>query len=313
MARIGRAVPSRAQIKKFNIPVIDAGGSISIGLTQGEIALTGLAPAMSIDSSGALSLIQGAISLTGLAPAASINNLVIGQSGAIAISGLAPALSTAIIGQVGALSVSGLAPSLSIANYFVATVISATASTTGELSVAVQFTASVAVAATVDATLDDWAPAAIPPMDRASYVLFSKEIVERQVLTKYTGGYLQILVAQTTPIASDPLTLTEISGRLYDSNGILINSGRLYIQARSFITLDNTYLFTPSLVTYDIQENTEIVIFLAPSETVLYDIQFDPTPDDTTIPKNLKRGYFKAIWQVPDTDVVDITNVDYVP
>lgn len=150
-------------------------------------------------------------------------------------------------------------------------------------------------------------PPPILPIQRAGYVLFSDSIVEKQVETRLTKTYLQILVADP-PAAVSPATLglTEVVGNLYDQEGNVITFGRLTMTPRSPITVDGE-LIAPMTVTYDI--TGPVSINLAPSNGVLYDVQYDPTASDTVTPKNLKSGYFADVWDIPDAVSVDITDL----
>jgi hypothetical protein len=151
------------------------------------------------------------------------------------------------------------------------------------------------------------ADAVVPPMQRASYVFFSNSIVEKQAEARLTRTYLQLLTADT-PAATAPvvLTLTEVTGNLYDQEGNTITTGSLHIAPRSYIVVDEQ-LIAAIPVTYNI--TGPVSINLAPSSTVFYDVEYDPDPNDTATPRNLKSGFFRAVWQIPNTGIVDISDL----
>lgn len=154
----------------------------------------------------------------------------------------------------------------------------------------------------------DSVPITVPPMQRASYVFFSNTITEKQVETRLTRTYLQMLVSN--PDASTPgpgvLTLTNIIGNLYDQNGNVLTTGRLYITPRNIITVGSQFLISKQTVTYNV--TGPINLFLAPSNTVIYNVEFDPNPADPR-PINLKPGYWFDQWLVPFGGPVDIATL----
>lgn len=149
-----------------------------------------------------------------------------------------------------------------------------------------------------------------PPMQRASYVLFSKEIVEKQVETQLAHTYTQLLV--TNPPASESpasLSLVTITGHIYDQLGNIKTSGRLYIQPVAPIQVSSTYLIGANTTTYDIPGTGDISLQLAPSNGTAYLVKFDPDPADTDTPISLKAGYFSNRWLVPASGPVDISTL----
>lgn len=149
--------------------------------------------------------------------------------------------------------------------------------------------------------------APVPPLQRAGYVLFSNDIVERQAETRLTRTYLQILTADPpATVSPDVLTLTEVTGDLYDQEGGTVTTGRLYITPRDFIVV-GIHLIAKKTVAYDI--TGPISLNLAASDGVLYDVEYDPDPDDTTTPLNLKSGFWRDVWDIPAASSVDISDL----
>ena len=146
----------------------------------------------------------------------------------------------------------------------------------------------------------------VPPMQRAGYVLFSNAIVEKQAEVRLTRSYLQLLAADP-PATTAPATLAlvEVFGDLYDQAGNNITTGSLFIAPRGPITVSNQ-LIAPAVVEYPV--TGALSINLAPSNGVLYDVEYDPDPTDTVTPRNLKPGYFKSVWDIPAIDV-DVANL----
>lgn len=146
-----------------------------------------------------------------------------------------------------------------------------------------------------------------PPMQRASYVFFSNQITEKQVETRLTKTFLQILYTDP-PATGTPgtLTLTEVTGVIKDEEGNTL-SGRLYVKPSNIITVDNLYLISTETTEYDV--TGAISLFLAPSETVTYLAEFDPTPEDVDTPRNLKLGYWRDTWTIPDVGSIDIAEL----
>jgi hypothetical protein len=146
-----------------------------------------------------------------------------------------------------------------------------------------------------------------PPMQRASYVFFSQSIVEKQIETRLTKTSLQLLTADTpaAPIPSE-LGLVEIVGNLYTPTGAMVTYGRFLIKPRGSIRVGSE-LMAANEVPYNV--TGPLSINLAPSNGVLYDVRFDPDPDDTETPINLKSGYFTDVWNVPDVGPVNIEDL----
>jgi hypothetical protein len=145
------------------------------------------------------------------------------------------------------------------------------------------------------------------PMQRASYIIFSNSVVEKQVETRLTKTYLQVL-ASDTPSPSSPvsLSLTTINGNLYDQEGNVITFGKLTFRPRGFLVVDGQ-LIGANAIEYTI--TGFITINLAPSNGVLYDVEYDPYPADTETPNNMKPGYFRDVWNIPSTGPVDLADL----
>ena len=145
-------------------------------------------------------------------------------------------------------------------------------------------------------------------MQRASYVYFSGDIVERQAEARLTKTFLQILYTDPPPAASPgTLGLTEVTGSIMDQEGNVITYGTLRIKPDDFIIVDGTYLVTPA--TYEYSVTGALSIMLAPSSTVRYTVEFDPDPNDTVTPINLKMGYFKNRWLIPAVASINIVDL----
>jgi hypothetical protein len=146
----------------------------------------------------------------------------------------------------------------------------------------------------------------VPPLQRASYILFSQSIVEKQAETRLTKSGLMLLAADPPPAGAAPvtITLTEITGNLVDQNGNTITTGMLLITPRSPIVVQDQ-LITTVTVRYTV--TGPLSINLASSGSVRYDVQYDPTPSDTVTPVNLKPGFWKAIWEVPNVTSIDVS------
>jgi hypothetical protein len=150
-------------------------------------------------------------------------------------------------------------------------------------------------------------PPVVPPTQRAGYVLFSNDIVEKQSETRFTKTFLQLLAADPPPSPTPiVLTLTEVIGDLYDQQGNNITTGRLYVTPRRWLVA-STQLIAKTTISYDI--TGPISLNLAASNGVLYDVEYDPDPNDTVTPINLKTGYFRDIWDIPVAATVDIATL----
>jgi hypothetical protein len=145
------------------------------------------------------------------------------------------------------------------------------------------------------------------PMQRASYIIFSNAVTEKQIETRLTKTYLQVL-ASDTPSPSSPvsLSLTTINGNLYDQEGNVITFGKLTFRPRGFLVVDGQ-LIGANAIEYTI--TGFITINLAPSNGVLYDVEYDPYPADTETPNNMKPGYFRDVWNIPSTGPVDLADL----
>jgi hypothetical protein len=150
-------------------------------------------------------------------------------------------------------------------------------------------------------------PPSVPPMQRAGYVLFSNDIVEKQSETRLTKTFLQLLAADPpAAVAPIALTLTEVVGDLYDQEGNTITTGRLYVTPRSWLVA-SSQLIGRKTVAYDI--SGPISLNLAASNGILYDVEYDPDPNDSVTPINLKPGYFRDVWDIPASATVDIATL----
>jgi hypothetical protein len=149
-----------------------------------------------------------------------------------------------------------------------------------------------------------------PPIQRASYLLFSKEIVEKQIETRLARTYAQILLTDP-PASVNPTTLSlvTITGHIYDQLGNIKTSGRLYIQPVAPIQVTSTYLIGTNITSYDIPGSGNISLQLAPSNGTAYRVEYDPNPADTSTPLSLKAGYFRTTWLVPNSGPVDIATL----
>lgn len=154
---------------------------------------------------------------------------------------------------------------------------------------------------------DDGTSVAVPPMQRASYVFFSKDIVEKQIQTRFTNTYLMLLAADPPPApAPSTLTLVTVNGNLYNQEGGTVTTGQLLITPRSPISADDELV---AAVTIKYTVTGALSINLAPSNGVLYDVEFDPTPEDTETPINLKSGYFRDVWDIPGSGPVNVATL----
>lgn len=157
-------------------------------------------------------------------------------------------------------------------------------------------------------TIDPPPDVVVPPMQRASYVFFSQDITEKQIETRLTRSFLQLLVTDP-PVETPPpsaLGFVNIVGNLYDPKGVQITFGRLAIKPRGPIGLGDHFI-SPQTTYYDITGTIDLN--LAPSNGVLYDIEYIPYPSDGTTPANLQTGYFRAVWDVPNSGPVDIADL----
>lgn len=152
-------------------------------------------------------------------------------------------------------------------------------------------------------------PVTPPTQQRAPYVFFSREITERQVETRWTRMFLQMLVADAPPVPPPlgVISLVTITGTITDQNGNMVTSGRLHIKPRNFINVGGQYLISKTETTYDVTGPLDLQ--LAPSGGIIYDVEFDPTPEDEDTPRNLKAGFWKDKWLIPDVGPVDIADL----
>lgn len=95
-----------------------------------------------------------------------------------------------------------------------------------------------------------------------------------------------------------PPALTQITGSLYDSRGVKRTSGRLLIQPQTFV-INGDHLVSANRVVVAIPSSGDLSFYLVPSNGIPYIVKFDPTPEDTVTPVELKEGYYKDEWLVP--------------
>jgi hypothetical protein len=99
-----------------------------------------------------------------------------------------------------------------------------------------------------------------------------------------------------------------IAGSIYNaSTGAKVTSGALYLTPRSFIQNGGDVIGTAT-VSYSIPGSGNISLYIAPSNGVIYDVEFDPNPADP-LPLRLRSGYWKDQWIVPGSGPVDIATL----
>lgn len=107
-----------------------------------------------------------------------------------------------------------------------------------------------------------------------------------------------------------PATLVTITGSIYNaSTGAKWTTGRLYLTPKTFIRNAGDVVI-PKTVSYDIPGTGNISLAVAPStDNVVYTVEFDPDPADTSTPFRLKAGYFKNDWTIPSSGPVDLATL----
>jgi hypothetical protein len=107
-------------------------------------------------------------------------------------------------------------------------------------------------------------------------------------------------------------TLTTLTGYLYNSKGVAITTGKLYLSLpQDMISVDGTKV-VPMIVTVDLSASAGLVnvgVYATVGATpagLAYRVEFDPTPTDISIPMKQKDGYWSNNWAVPNTASVAI-------
>lgn len=106
------------------------------------------------------------------------------------------------------------------------------------------------------------------------------------------------------------MTTVTVTGTLYTPAGLPCTTGVLRLRPRDMIPTTGGYV-APFTITYPLPSSGVLALPLAPSSSVLYDVEYDPDPDDLETPLPLKRHYFTDIWQVSPTPsgTVDVVHV----
>lgn len=101
-----------------------------------------------------------------------------------------------------------------------------------------------------------------------------------------------------------------ITGSLYNQHGEVITFGRLVIKPKNFITQANElFMFSANTVYVNIPPDGVLSFFLAPSNGVLYVVEYDSNPSDLLTPVPRKIGYFRDVWDVPENGPIDIATL----
>ena len=287
-------------------PALLTGGALTPA--EGALVLSGHVPVLQ----HGLYPDAGALVLQGLAPLVSAGAIAFPAEGVLLLQGYAPTVSeggggggsVTVSPGAGSLLLVGYGPVLDHGFYPAAGFL-----TLSGYSPLIEFRPEAGAL-----TLQGWAPeayqvtpVATPPLQRAAYVLFSRDIVEKQIQTRLTNTYLMLLAADPPPApAPSAPTLVSITGNLYDQLGNTITSGRLVIAPLGPISA-NSQLVSPSTVYYTI--TGPVSMSLVPSNGVLYKVEYDSDPNDVETPVNLKTGYWTDFWDVPATGPVDVSDL----
>lgn len=107
-------------------------------------------------------------------------------------------------------------------------------------------------------------------------------------------------------------TLTNIIGYLYNAQGVIVASGMLYVRLQAdMVSVDGTKV-APYAVTVDLLATggyVDISVYATVGATpagLAYQVEYDPTPLDTSKPMRNKDGYFRNYWAVPNVGSVSL-------
>lgn len=106
-------------------------------------------------------------------------------------------------------------------------------------------------------------------------------------------------------------TLTAITGHLYDAQGNVIARGQLSITLQQDMVSVDSFKIAPFSVIVDLLVTAGYVdVSLSPTvgaspAGLAYFAEYDPTPDDTSLPPRQKDGYWSNYWVLPN--VVSVT------
>lgn len=109
-------------------------------------------------------------------------------------------------------------------------------------------------------------------------------------------------------LGSSRLGLTLVQGLFCDPRGNVITHGTLVIRPTKQV-VDGVTLVGTAPVYVVIPDTGLLFFYLFPSHGVPYDVQYDPTPEDTVTPIARKSGYLHDRWHIPATSVVNITEL----